>query len=99
LEKYNIIDYSLLVGIHFQNRQQSSFTRFSKFFKQDQNACILGNEIYFFGIVDTLIVYSLGKQCEHSLKSVVVGDEHQVSVTDPKSYAERFLKFISDITV
>jgi hypothetical protein len=109
LKSCGIIDYSLLVGIHFRNRQkQQSFIKCVEFFKQDsgglmsqavhQNTLIQGNEIYFFGIIDTLIDYSFVKKLEHNMKTLVIGDEHQISVTDPEQYAKRFLAFISDHT-
>lgn len=110
LQSCGIIDYSLLVGIHYRNKQpQQSNIRCLEFFKQHcgglmsqiihQNTLIDGNEIYFFGIIDTLIDYSFVKKLEHNMKSLVVGDEHQISVTDPDQYAKRFLAFISDHTI
>mmetsp|Transcript_11836 Transcript_11836/g.19937 ORF Transcript_11836/g.19937 Transcript_11836/m.19937 type:complete len:605 (+) Transcript_11836:49-1863(+) len=60
-------------------------------------ALIDGNEevILFCGIIDVLQQYGARKQLEHRYKSIRYSNERAgISVTDPASYAERFVKFV-----
>lgn len=88
----------------------SKCTQFSEFFKRDfggmisqiqtgglSSKLVHGNDIYFVGIIDTLIEYGITKFAEHHIKSFLHGNEHGISVSDPDTYAARFLAFISEI--
>jgi len=54
---------------------------------------ILGEEIVFVGIIDTLIAYEWKKQSEHLIKSLI-SDGNQISVIPPPEYKDRFLRFV-----
>ncbi|BDA48811.1 probable phosphatidylinositol 4-phosphate 5-kinase 1 [Coccomyxa sp. Obi] len=54
--------------------------------------------LLFFGIVDFLQHYNLRKRSEHAFKSILM-DRRQISCADPKSYADRFCKFMGELFV
>jgi hypothetical protein len=90
LQSNHIIDYSLLVGIYTVNGQERNVELAGI---PDEN----GREVYYIGIIDTLITYGTSKFVEHHLKSVWYGNEHGVSVVDPEQYATRFMAFVTSI--
>jgi len=138
LVSQNIMDYSLLVGIHFNTSEdpdadsdsdsdgdnhspmERSATSLPSFVPDDQTQPpttqlfsifekeegglrgraedgSLLDEYYYIGIIDVLMLYTVRKQLEHAYKAVLnAGGE--VSSVKPAEYAERFLKFITDIT-
>jgi len=51
--------------------------------------------ILFFGIIDILQSYRLGKKLEHGWKSLI-HDGDSVSVHNPSFYAKRFIEFMAD---
>jgi len=132
----NIMDYSLLVGIHFRSEAEgdsdysspdegespmsrsstvlptfeipedsgSSGPKYESIFEKEEGG-IRGrtedgtelDEYYYIGIIDILMLYTVRKQLEHAYKSVMsAGGE--ISSVAPDEYAERFVKFMSDIT-
>jgi len=54
-----------------------------------------GDELYCLGIIDIMTPYSIGKRIEHIYKSIGQNPS-QISAVDPKSYAHRFLAFITE---
>lgn len=56
------------------------------------------NEVYFAGIIDILQQYSPRKRLEHFFFGLV-HDREKISCVCPSDYADRFLSFISSITV
>ena len=56
-----------------------------------------GTEVYFFGIIDYLVEFSLLKQGEYFIKSKIQGLGQKMSVMPPKEYAQRFEAFVSDL--
>ncbi|KAL0490576.1 hypothetical protein AKO1_009576 [Acrasis kona] len=86
LELNNIIDYSLLVGIHRSDLCLNNVTD-GGVLSED------GKEVYYMGIIDTLITYGDKKALEHHFKSFLTGNEHGKSVVPPNEYASRFLLF------
>jgi hypothetical protein len=91
LERNSIIDYSLLLGIYHVDHSSGDYEQEGGYMSED------GREIYYVGIIDTLITYGTNKFLEHQLKSVWYGNEHGVSVVDPAQYATRFLTFVTSI--
>ncbi|TKA74854.1 hypothetical protein B0A55_05327 [Friedmanniomyces simplex] len=57
-----------------------------------------GDEIYYLGIIDCLTRYNYIKKAEHFWKGMG-GHESQISPIPPDRYGERFVKFISGITM
>lgn len=58
-----------------------------------------GEEVVFFcGVIDILQQYGLRKRLEHRYKAIrYVRDRSGISVTDPKTYASRFLSFVLNL--
>ncbi|KAG2386126.1 hypothetical protein C9374_002572 [Naegleria lovaniensis] len=113
LERNEIIDYSLLVGIHetkkFREKpihyQDPIYTTlpsssFRTFYQEDYGGMLStnqGEEIYFVAIIDILIQYGLKKRGENLIKTIYFGEESGISVVDPNMYAGRFLNFMKSI--
>ncbi|CAK1365931.1 unnamed protein product [Cercospora beticola] len=57
-----------------------------------------GEEIYYLGIIDCLTRYTLLKRIEHAWKGMG-GHESQISPIPPERYGDRFIRFISGITM
>jgi len=53
-------------------------------------------DVFYFGIVDVLQPYTLKKQLEHSLKSLVQ-DKKKMTIVEPALYSQRFQAYISSI--
>eukprot|EP01098_Paradermamoeba_levis_P002185 TRINITY_DN12581_c0_g1_i1.p1 TRINITY_DN12581_c0_g1~~TRINITY_DN12581_c0_g1_i1.p1 ORF type:complete len:164 (+),score=36.35 TRINITY_DN12581_c0_g1_i1:249-740(+) len=58
---------------------------------------IVGEEILYVGIIDTLITFAEFKQSEHFVRSNVEGKN--ISVVPPDQYAPRFMKFVTQAVV
>lgn len=111
LKAGEIIDYSLLIGIsrvhpHERIELAGACTMVSERHSipahKSFNGGILsedGTEVYFVSIIDTLVHYGIKKFAEHWLKAAWTGDGHAISVTDPATYAERFMSFMGEIIV
>lgn len=58
-----------------------------------------GEEVVFFcGVIDILQQYGVRKQMEHRYKAIrYARDRSGISVTDPKTYAARFLDFVGNL--
>lgn len=101
LESLSIIDYSLLLGIAPRDKNVTAFNPQKPFYQQ-YNGGMLNeedDEVYFVGIIDTLINYGFKKQAEHQIKAVIHGSGHGISVTAPDAYAARFVEFCKNIIV
>ncbi|KAI5361695.1 Putative phosphatidylinositol-4-phosphate 5-kinase, core [Septoria linicola] len=57
-----------------------------------------GEEIYYLGIIDCLTRYTMLKRIEHAWKGMG-GHESQISPIPPERYGDRFIRFISGITM
>jgi 1-phosphatidylinositol-4-phosphate 5-kinase len=55
-------------------------------------------EIYYGGIIDILQLYNTRKWGETVVKKVSGNSEQEISCVDPETYANRFVKFISNLT-
>jgi len=99
LQKFEIIDYSLIVGVHYLSETPTKEPRkeypiegeIQAIDKENQ----LTDEIYFLAIIDMLQPYNIRKQMEHGIKSLRYGPG--ISVVPPENYAARFLNFIQSV--
>ncbi|KAI0509554.1 hypothetical protein F5B22DRAFT_616755 [Xylaria bambusicola] len=57
-----------------------------------------GEEVYYLGVIDCLTHYGMIKKLEHFWKGLS-SDRTQISALPPEEYGNRFLKFMSGITV
>ena len=62
---------------------------------KDGNVEVFEVRLYF-GIIDILQEYDMGKRLEHAYKSIQF-DSLSISAVDPELYSKRFQLFISDI--
>lgn len=103
LESLSIIDYSLLVGIHDCTPSESSEitpqiqnlpAKREPFWREEHGGLFetYHKHIYYFGVIDFLIEYSLRKEVEYNVKMLYYGDG--CSVVPPSDYASRFLNFM-----
>jgi len=67
----------------------------SLFYRESGGVMGTDNELYFFGIIDILVEYSLKKQAEHKLRSTIHGKG--VSAVPPDMYSLRFQHFMKDV--
>lgn len=96
--KHNILDYSLLLGIHDVARPASTGGSQSA---AESPAGLArgypstdGSRVYYLGIIDILCQYDAKKKLETFFKSIRY-DRKGISAIPPQDYAERFLDFIS----
>jgi len=54
-------------------------------------------EVYFMGIIDILQVYNASKRAEHFFRGLT-HDRSKISAVDPRSYARRFVQFLTENT-
>jgi len=90
LQSWNLMDYSLLVGIH--NRDPHEDLRF------ELNPVIIledTSRLVYVGLVDILTPYGVRKRAETFFKGQLACGK-DVSCQHPKYYGERFLRFILD---
>ncbi|KAI0534871.1 hypothetical protein GGR58DRAFT_504829 [Xylaria digitata] len=57
-----------------------------------------GEEVYYLGVIDCLTHYGMIKKIEHFWKGLS-NDRTQISALPPEEYGDRFLKFMSGITM
>jgi hypothetical protein len=103
LEKLNVMDYSLLVGIHFISPLTSSeltSTSDESVFRREcwgvrsrlpDGSPLL--EIYYLGIIDVLQQFNFTKAVESSVKSLAY-DKQEISSVNAAMYSRRFVDFI-----
>ncbi|TGJ79163.1 hypothetical protein E0Z10_g9602 [Xylaria hypoxylon] len=58
----------------------------------------LGEEVYYLGVIDCLTHYGMIKKIEHFWKGLS-SDRTQISALPPEEYGDRFMKFMSGITM
>ncbi|KAI1112408.1 hypothetical protein F5Y14DRAFT_271918 [Nemania sp. NC0429] len=57
-----------------------------------------GEEVYYLGVIDCLTHYGMIKKIEHFWKGLS-SDRSQISALPPQEYGDRFMKFMSGITM
>ena len=100
LKECNIIDYSLLIGIHDRGdskvaRMGVSDTAWKR--TEQYNIIVSSDERYvvYFGIIDMLTDFNVKKKIEYAVKWCFIGKE--ISCVPPDDYAERFYDFMKDV--
>lgn len=109
LANNNIIDYSLLLGIHVKDMAPNPNCSSSQELQGSPKAAadaakgatgktagLLsadGKTVYFMGIIDILTPYDGMKKLEHNVKAIRY-DSRGVSCSPPPFYAERFCRFM-----
>jgi len=94
----NIIDYSLLLGIHdrriategSQSGNEDEEMGQARSFQSTDGSCV-----YYLGVIDILCEYNTRKKLENIFKSIRY-DSKGISAIPAKDYADRFYNFISD---
>ena len=101
--KHNILDYSLLVGIHERQRAAPNETPVSESYQPTGDGkpinsvqSVDGSSVYYMGIIDILCQWDSKKRLERFFKSIRY-DGDGISAIPPEPYAERFHKFIDSI--
>merc|ERR1712176_568353 len=102
LTSFNMMDYSLLVGIFDKTRVDPTY--FDNHTLREilaHDNCLHftdrlddHNLIYFMGVIDFLQHYNANKRFENIAKSVV-NDSKEISSVKPNFYAARLVRFIS----
>eukprot|EP00053_Salpingoeca_punica_P014512 m.131916 g.131916 ORF g.131916 m.131916 type:complete len:943 (-) comp16474_c4_seq7:739-3567(-) len=100
LETYEIMDYSLLLGMHslapdsplagMADLEVEALTGGRVAYDHNEQRWLL-----FCGIIDVLQKYAARKKVEHLLKSLIYNSK-EVSVCDPRLYSSRFQAFLTE---
>lgn len=102
-ERNQIIDYSLLIGIHRNGRKKEgnnilgtnlSLSDIKTAFKPEEEGIVStdGMEEYFVGIIDILTSFNTKKKLEFLFKTIAV--DRGISAIPPTPYSTRFQNFI-----
>ena len=109
-EKNQIIDYSLLIGIHhhlskknnIEIKRNDSFLSISDIktggLKQEEEIGMVssdGNDEYFIGVIDILTRFNTKKKLEFLFKTVAINKG--ISAIPPFPYSQRFQNFIKTL--
>lgn len=109
LEAEGIMDYSLLVGLHFHDIG-CGLEAAKGSWKMAARAEVVSNgwgfersgDVYevilYMGVIDILQDYDMSKKLEHAYKSLHA-DPTSISAVDPKLYSRRFRNFVQRIFV
>jgi 1-phosphatidylinositol-4-phosphate 5-kinase len=105
LKDHELIDYSLLVGIH--DKQQSDSSSSSSRVVSTRDNCVKRivnsqdeEQVYYIGVIDLLTAFSDKKRLELMSKSIFhVTNQKGLSVAKPSAYAQRFMEFMEKIIV
>lgn len=96
--KCDIIDYSLLLGIHHTKGERIIYRNDVPLSESESGGLVsvTEEELYFIGIIDILTLYSAKKKLEHLFKSSFYGKE-AISCVPSKNYSDRFLNYMRNI--
>jgi len=106
LEKLGLIDYSLLLGIHYVDKHKGPKDsrdvpiNGSNIFTSHHGGILSANgkEVYFIGIIDYLTVYGIRKTAETLFRSTILHQQRdKISTVPPPEYAERFRRYMGTI--
>ncbi|KAK4140439.1 uncharacterized protein C8A04DRAFT_32024 [Dichotomopilus funicola] len=81
-----------------QNRPGFIFNQDDGGFRATHEDNTPGEEIYYLGVIDCLTHYGMIKKIEHFWKGLS-SDRSQISALPPHEYGERFINFISSMTM
>jgi len=98
LRAQNIMDYSLLLGLHFHNEDvygdERKETRGSSMWSRGIISSD-GKTVYHMGIIDILQLYNFNKKAERLAKSYLLWkDKNGISAVPPLAYSKRFINAI-----
>jgi len=92
LMRFNVLDYSLLIGVHHLSPDEPRGAGY----RDGGGLWAQGaKEIYFIGLIDFLIGFTLKKQAEHLVRAAQ-GHAEDASCVSPETYAFRQVKFLRD---
>ena len=104
LENREIMDYSLLFGVHFNKKMKTNNNASNNNNNNNNNNNGIKwseggiesteGDIYYCGIIDILQMYNARKIIEKNVKGLYY-DKKELSVCSPKDYCLRFLQFIA----
>ncbi|EDO06697.1 Phosphatidylinositol-4-phosphate 5-Kinase family protein [Babesia bovis T2Bo] len=95
-----LMDYSLLLGIHYRSISHDEVD-WNKDPDHSQVSCIMGkrrDKLYFVGIIDVLTKWDLRKRAESAWRKLQTMNNQGVSCVPPLQYGERLLAFIKQRT-
>lgn len=95
LAAHELIDYSLLVGIHSRARVKAETELDYKERAEYMHVCTVddGEDVLYVGIVDILQPYTMRKSCETAFCGKLCCDRN-ISCCHPDKYAQRFKDFL-----
>ncbi|EAR82478.2 phosphatidylinositol 4-phosphate 5-kinase (macronuclear) [Tetrahymena thermophila SB210] len=105
-EQNEVIDYSMLLGLHNSRREKRTtdtdilLSAQDNFIEQEEESiCLMksrSHEItYHFGIIDILTCFNSKKKIEFLAKRIALGPD--ISTIPPQQYAARFIQFIENM--
>ncbi|KAL7068914.1 phosphatidylinositol-4-phosphate 5-kinase family protein [Cryptosporidium serpentis] len=98
LQSHHIMDYSLLLGIHYVDPQDEDNIKNigANMELQDFVGAISTDKkkIYYFGIIDFFTTWTTIKKVEKLYKTVILGSSTGISAIKPEAYATRFIQFL-----
>ena len=92
LEKYSIMDYSLLLLIEETKSLKGSMIEPFNFVKYQKYVVLIG-------IIDYLQTYDIKKQIENKIKKMRKHETIQISAISPKPYKKRFIEMIEKVFI
>jgi len=88
---HNIIDYSLLVGLHFVDEKKIAVKNALKIQLSSDKRII-----FVFGVIDILQSWNMSKKTEHFIKTYLLcKDKDGISIVPPPIYMKRFCTSLS----
>ncbi|KAH8739529.1 hypothetical protein FG386_001961 [Cryptosporidium ryanae] len=96
-EFYNIMDYSLLIGIHDVESDVQDIKSIIENNCERKFVGILSKDhkkVYYLGFIDFFSTWNTVKKFERMYKTITIGTSTKISAVPPSLYASRFLKFI-----
>lgn len=90
LEKYSVMDYSLLLLLEERSFLKGSVVQGTNFFK-------FGKYLVFIGLIDFLQTFNMKKKIEQGYKVLKVSNADEVSAIAPKPYRKRFMKLVKQV--
>jgi len=101
LERLNLIDYSLLLGIHTKEGDEIGRPSGKVHMMEETNSLLVietDKHLFYAGIVDVLTYYGVRKTAE-TFFSGTLRCGRDCSCQPPKKYASRFITFLTDHSV